>query len=565
MIQKVCDTISKTETANIVYTKDLKGNENLKKYKQVISVETELSLNDGLRVIQLYVVVKEPISVYLPKIYIDEYSYEDIKYIPHINEDLSICIIDENSNFLIEEDKYAEFIIELLSDAKKIIRGIDDVEYLNKEFEREFQAYWDISYSKRDKTKTLGLSLINAKKFDKLKGIRFINKFGVYEFLVYNDEDKFKLFDNYLKIKQIKYVEIKVLQIDYKNIRPPFDLSLKHSIDLLAENKNFKKTINKLSNNDFIIVFKNNYNELFGWRYPFVNKITKGYRIKTNWQYLNSELAQNNNVERISFSNISPKRLDFRTSGKEVVRNIKVGIVGLGSVGSNLLFYLLKYPISDYCLIDTDILKVENVFRNKFGFNYLNCYKVDIAKYEILSKNPFTNVLSFNKDVVDVIKSMPTVLEQFDYRFIIVGVSRIEKYILRHLIDIKSTKSVILIWVEPYLASGQLIFLKPEDFEKGEDLLKNYPYHILKSGEDLTMREGSCQTEYIPYSDLYLNMFLSAINNILHKIILKNEIKKSTIFTWIGDIDYIKNINLELNSEFEYTMKDSFKIIENGI
>lgn len=563
MIQKVCDTISKTETANIVYTKDLKGNENLKKYKQVISVETELSLNDGLRVIQLYVVVKEPISVYLPKIYIDEYSYEDIKYIPHINEDLSICIIDENSNFLIEEDKYAEFIIELLGDAKKIIRGIDDVEYINKEFEREFQAYWDIAYSKRDKTKVLGLSLINVEGFNSLKGIRFIDKFSAYDFLVYNDEDKFQLFDKYLKIKQIKYVEIEVFQIDYKNVIPPFGFSLKHSVDLSTKNEEFRKRINKLSHNDFIVVFKNNYNELFGWRYPFVNKRTNGYRIKTNWQYLHSELAQNNNVERISFSNISPKRLDFRTSGKEVERSIKIGIVGLGSVGSNLLFYLLKYPISDFCLIDPDILKVENVFRNKFGFNYINNPKVNIAKYEILSKNPFTNVLSFNRDVIDVLKSNPTVLEQFDYRFIIVGISRIEEYILKHLIDIESTKPIVLIWVEPYLASGQLVFLQPEDFEKGKDLLKNYPYHILKSGKDLSMREGSCQTGYMPYSDLYLNMFLSAINNILHKIILKNEVNKSTIFTWIGDIDYIKNINLELVRE--YTLKDSFKIIENGI
>ncbi|CEN46672.1 hypothetical protein CCAND95_760016 [Capnocytophaga canis] len=563
MIQKVCDIISKTETANIVYTKDLKGNKKLKKYKQVISVETELSLNDGLRIIQLYVVVKEPISVYLPKIYIDEYSYKDIKYIPHINEDLSICIIDENSNFLIEEDKYAEFIIELLGDAKKIIRGIDDVEYINKEFEREFQAYWDIAYSKRDKTKVLGLSLINVEGFNSLKGIRFIDKFSAYDFLVYNDEDKFQLFDNYLKIKQIKYVEIEVFQIDYKNVIPPFDFSLKHSVDLLAKNEEFRKRINKLSNNDFIVVFKNNYNELFGWRYPFVNKRANGYRMKKNWQYLHSELAQNNNVERISFSNISPKRLDFRTSGKEVERSIKIGIVGLGSVGSNLLFYLLKYPISDFCLIDPDILKVENVFRNKFGFNYINNPKVNIAKYEILSKNPFTNVLSFNRDVIDVLKSNPTVLEQFDYRFIIVGISRIEEYILKHLIDIESTKPIVLIWVEPYLASGQLVFLQPEDFEKGKDLLKNYPYHILKSGKDLSMREGSCQTGYMPYSDLYLNMFLSAINNILHKIILKNEVNKSTIFTWIGDIDYIKNINLELVRE--YTLKDSFKIIENGI
>ena len=157
----------------------------------------------------------------------------------------------------------------------------------------------------------------------------------------------------------------------------------------------------------------------------------------------------------------SPKRLDVRTSGIEINRDLKVAIIGLGSVGSNLLHYLTKFPISEYCLIDPDILKVENVFRNKFGFNYLNNFKTSIGKYEILSKNPFTKVTSYNKSAIDVLNNsdIALALEQYDYSFVILGISRIEKYLIEHFINVKSTKPIIIIWVEPYIASGQLIYL----------------------------------------------------------------------------------------------------------
>src|SRR5690554_1642566 len=505
MIKKVCEFISKTEDTKIVSTKDIVGNINIKKYNQVISVETELSLNSGLKIIQLYIAFKEPYSVYLPKIYIDEKSYDELKYIPHVNNDLSICIIEENDNFYFNVEEIPQIIIELISKAKEILRCVDDEELLINEFEREFQAYWNIQYSSKDKSQELGISLIDFENFENLKGIKFVNELGIYKYLVYNENDDFNLFKDYLKFRKIQYFEIQVYSVKVKNFKPPYDTSIQKSIDFLKDNTDFKYRINKLKAEDFLVIFKNNHNELFGWSYPIINKKTKGFRPLSNWQFLNSKLSGQYYVERIGFANISPKRLDVRTSGIEISRNLKVAITGLGSVGSNLLHYLMKYPISEYCIIDPDILKVENVFRNKFGFNYLNNYKTSIGKNEILSKNPFTRVKNINKSIIDVLNKSSTALEQYDYRFFILGISRIEKYLLEHLVSIKSNKPVILIWVEPYMASGQLIYLRPDDFQEGINLINEYPHHVLKKNQNLSKREGSCQTGYMPYSDMYLN------------------------------------------------------------
>lgn len=561
MIEKVYELICKTEDANIISTEEIVGKSFLKNYKHVISVETELSLNEGLKIIQLYIAFKEPYSVYLPKIYIDEKSYEDIRYIPHVNRDLSICIIEESDGFYFDIEDLPQIVVELIAKAKTILRGIDDEEYLNKEFEREFQAYWNIKYCSKDKPQEIGLCLVDFQNIQNLKAIKFVDKFGFYKYLIYTESDEFNLFKDYLKFRNIKYVEIQVFLTEYDKLKPPYDTTLRSSLDYLKHNTDFKHRINKLRSDDFIIVFKNNnHDEFFGWSYPLINERTKGFRPVSNWQFLNSKLSERYFIERISFANISPKRLDVRTSGIEISRDLKVAVIGLGSVGSNLLHYLAKYPISEYCLVDPDILKVENVFRNKFGFNYLNYNKIDIAKNEILSKNPFTKVTNHKKSIIDILNENPLFLEQYDCRFIILGISRIEKFILKHLININSSKPLILIWVEPYLASGQLVYLKPEDFKKGIDLLNNYPYHVLNKNQKLSMKEGSCQTGYMPYSDLNLSLFLSNINMILYNFMIEKNVTVSKVFSWIGNIERLIEQGFEIELNYE---NKKFTIIEN--
>lgn len=555
MIEKVFNVISKTEDAQITDTKSIVGNDFIKKYSQVISVSTELSLNTGLKIILLYIAFKDPYSLNLPKIFIDEKSYDDIKYIPHVNSDLSICIIDEGDSFYFDVNKLPEITVGLIAKTKVILRSVDDDNYLNTEFEREFSAYWNITYTKNEKSQERGLCIIDFQNFENLKAIRILGKFGNYKYLIYNDEANFKLFQNYLNIRGIKYNDIQIFIADFNQIKPPYSINLLNSLTYLKNLSEFRLKINKLKSEDFITVFKNNLNELYGWKYPIINKLLKGFRPISNWQFLNSNLSKDIPVERYSFSNISPKRLDIRTAGNEVSRELKVALVGVGSVGSNLLHYLSKYPISEYCLIDPDVLQIENVFRNKFGFNYINHFKTEIGKYEILSKNPFTKVTSLSKDISIILKESPNLLERYDCRFIILGISRLEKYIIQHLMNIKSEIPIILIWIEPYLASGQLIYLLPSDFKKGLDLLSEYPYHIIENSQKLAMKEGSCQTGYMPYSDLDLGLFLSHINHQLYDILIENNNKSSKIISWIGDIDNIQKMNISIVEKYKNAEK----------
>lgn len=563
ILEEIYELVSKTEDAKIVFTKDIIGNNSLKKYIKVISIETELSLNDGLKIVQLYIAIAEPYSVNLPKIFIDDKSYELIKYIPHVNSDLSICIIDESENFNYNIVQIPNLALSLISDAKKILRGKDDEDYLKEEFDREFTAYWNINYNENNKFKEVGLCLIDFENLNNIKAVKFLNSLGQYQYLVYNLEYEFSLFKNYLKTRGTKFVEIEIFVAVYDNVIPPFKINSKDSLKYLTDEFNFREKINKFSDDEFIIVFKGSQKELFGWTYSFKNKKTKGFRKFSNWQFLNSAISSNNFVDRMSFSDIIPTRLDIRTAGEEIGRNLKVAVIGMGSVGSNLLHYLMKYPISKYCLIDPDVLKVENIYRNKFGFNFISRFKTKISEYEILSKNPFTEVITKEKDICEVLSERSDFIEAYDYRFIILGVTRIEKHIIQHLISIKSDKPLIVLWVEPYLASGQMIYLLPEDFEKGIALIENYPYHVIDKNEKLLMKEGSCQTGYMPYSDMNLSLFLSAINPIIYNILVGEFNTNSKVYSWIGNIEYISEKSININNK--YRPANKYDLFETAI
>ncbi|WP_016989459.1 E2/UBC family protein [Flavobacterium sp. ACAM 123] len=467
-IDEIIKIIQKTENAQILLTKEIEGNKSLKKYHQVISVETELSLNHGLRIIQLYVAFKEPMSVYLPKIFIDERCYDDIKFIPHVNDDFSICIVDESENYSFRINDLPTITLDLISKAKSILRDKDDTVYCQEEFKREFSAYWNINYDEKNVLQDIGLCLIDFINFDNIKAVKFLNNFGQFQYLVYNLEDLFEQLEKYLKIRNIKFKKIEVFISEYENVNPPFKINYNESINYIRNQDDFKRKVNKLSQSDFIVIFKTKYNELYGWLYPLLDKSVKGCRGLKNWQYLQSSISRKENVKKISFANISPKRLDVRTSGIEIDRDLSVAIVGLGSVGSNLLHFLTKYPISEYYLIDPDILKVENVFRNNFGFNFISRFKTKISEqYILILKNPFTEVQTSEKDVCEILKNNNLSLEKYDVRFIILGVTRIEKlFTYKNLISIDSDRPIIIMWVEPYLASGQLIYIRPNNLRK---------------------------------------------------------------------------------------------------
>ena len=203
MINKIIEKIIKTEECRILDVEAIQKIDSIKSYRNVIEVSTEISLKGGVKEIVLFVAICDPLII-LPKIFIKRESYEDIQYIPHINKDLSICIYDEGMNHVFNETFLPEIVEEMISRAKMIISQVDKLETISAEFEREFRAYWEISYDKNDFVNEIGFSIIDN-DYLPYKGYYFDKPVSGFRFLIYQESEMFESFKKYLDFLNLLY------------------------------------------------------------------------------------------------------------------------------------------------------------------------------------------------------------------------------------------------------------------------------------------------------------------------------------------------------------------------
>lgn len=65
-----------------------------------------------------------------------------------------------------------------------------------------------------------------------------------------------------------------------------------------------------------------------------------------------------------------------------------IGIVGLGSAGSKIAISLARSGVSDFFLVDDDILLPENICRHALNWNSIGLHKVDAVSKQIQVINP---------------------------------------------------------------------------------------------------------------------------------------------------------------------------------
>lgn len=181
-------------------------------------------------------------------------------------------------------------------------------------------------------------------------------------------------------------------------------------------------------------------------------------------------------------------------------------------------------------------------------------YKVDAIKHSLEQKNPLLSVSTYKKSIVTLIGSAPNIFNGSDYIFIAIGKNNIEEYVFEALQDKTLTKSVFILWVEPYLCGGHCLYINPEHNLTFGDLYDEgiFKFNILASAEykdsskHLTMREAGCQASYIPYGQRNIMLFLSRLAPFIYDVIDTGS-KKNALFTWRGNQATQEKLNLKLS------------------
>jgi hypothetical protein len=572
--------IEKTETCRNLEREEIKTfNYKFFKYGIVWEIKTEITLNNQSLDVKLFLNFPNDFPFVSPKIFIGTESYEILKYIPHINEDLSICIFDEGLNLILPKNNFVGFIELMISKAKKIIRDSEDIDYKQKEFKREFKAYWELNYSKNDIVLNLGFHSINEDSDGEIKGIKFINNYlSNYEYFIGNIDSDFIKVKDYIKEHNCSFKQVGILFIENVFVEPPFDLTFTDTLAIIKkDSNNYIKFKELCRNNDFdciLVIFVNNSNsskEYYGWTYKNAETLPRkkgGNRnIFSKIDHLSNRINEKKTATRLTFDNLSLNRLQLRTSGYTETQK-SVAISGLGSVGSNLVFFLKNLPINKFNLIDTESLSSENIKRHLSGFSLLKNNKVDAIKKELKNTNPLIEVGTRIKSVTTILETEAAFINECDFHIVAIGKTMIEEFILNAVINEKLTKPIFIFWVEPFLASGQMLFIMPNDAEKALEFIKkeNYDYSVLSNSanqqDETYIIEGSCQTGYFPYSSTYLIQFLSSIFPHLKEHITNND-PKSMVYSWIGDKELLSSKGLVI-TDFGNT-NNSYQLIINNL
>lgn len=574
--ESLLNELSKIECCNSLSSSEINKLDYKFKEGLVWEIITDLILNGKNEEVKFYLNIPKEFPFKHPKIFIDKTFYDKFKYLPHIEQNNSICVFDENLNYNIQEGKLFDYFSLLISRAKKnITEGVNNNEFRENEFKREFNAYWEKKYSRSDKVLNIGLTDYNEFPTEStiIKGFKIIDEKSNYNFHLINDSLELEKLKLYYKEIGIKTEEVSFFFIknpfDYI---PPFELKVKDSLNLLNENLNIRKEFKKSINKEFtnvVVVFGvriKNQVQFYGWVYPNIsNGNNGGYRTYKYFDLINNPLTGSKRVIRICFDNINTKRLQKRTTGY-VEGSKSVAITGLGSIGSNLLYYLNNLRLNKIHLIDNEVLTASNINRHFLGFSELKKFKSEQLYLRLKKDFPLREIGYKTDDFVKVVNEDEAFINDCDFHFFVVGIVALENFLLDNLKEGKLTKPTFIIFVEPYLAGGHLIFFNPSKVDTVAIIINDFKNYIIRKTDDVLDKtylvEGGCQSGYSPYSSSNITLFLSAIFPFIHKVIIQNY-NKSSIVSWVGDKKLILNKEIEL-SEFG-NENNSYTLIEEII
>lgn len=541
--------------------------------EDIWEITTEiLNSENKVQIIKLHLCFPLDFPLVFPKIFLSKEDFFKIKYVPHLEVNKSICLFVNKAEPNVNAP---ELVTEMaLNRAKKVLEdGLNRTNF--EDFEDEFEAYWSSNYSNDDNVYGSYLLVIKEPLKEKFQLLELKTSFNKYTHIIHQNEDVAKTFIENLKNKRISFKEYwGYVFHDLKLFdRPPFNLTNGDVLDYFKGIKNHetKKFLQIYENNKAhkLFLFSKNINSqerYFGWHHDLSNIRRQGVKqTKTKSQYIKSWIKNKDRIDRITPRLYSSERLLKRSSGFLINnRDNKYCMIGTGSIGSNLIHYLNSSTSTEFRLIDTDLLNIENLGRHYLGFNALGKYKT-LGLKELLSQNsPIQKIETKEKSIIEIINQTPEFINDCDYIFIAIGEYNIEHFISNSINEGEISKPTFFIWVEPYLLGGHCIFINPKrnNFEDYFDKQEIFKFNVIGNydNEILSLKEAGCQTNFTPYSSNNIQIFLGMMYPYINHI-LNDKNSDSQVLSWIGDKNLAEKMDIEL-SEFGLS-KENNSIVKN--
>ena len=507
--------------------------------------------------VEMYIAFPHNFPFEIPFVVIPEQRF---RHLPHISwRTQKVCLYDDGTTY--DTSSIRGIVRETIT---RTIRWVETFANQDNtdEYKKEIINYWCEQYD--GELKVIDRALFIGKVPNvccELKGFDYLFKSlktgrKKIRRVFYSIDDNSQII-NYLK-KDKQTSELPVLYITSFIIpqKPPYSITggqliegIKNKDELAA----FSKFLNK--NGCCYLIFSLGVEYALGCIHIGKMKVVRpGFRAPIKpFDLLSKFEYKVKNLDRLMVFQYDSKRIAKRTAG-ELMDQKSLAVIGLGSVGSNLCYFLNGYNNARFALIDNDSLSVENIGRHLLGYDYLNQKKTFAVADYLRSYRPDREVVS-NDTTVECISGKA--FDDYDAMFVCTGDVMSERWVISQLMSKELKLPVFMLWLEPYAVSGAMVYVNPDDNDSLPKLKalseKNFEAFCLieqeeyEDGSKLTKYDAGCNGSYALYSANDVTMFLSAMFPFIDELLSLPS--QSVCFRWNGNIDVARQRGIKLISE----------------
>ncbi len=265
-------------------------------------------------------------------------------------------------------------------------------------------------------------------------------------------------------------------------------------------------------------------------------------------------------VKKYDLNDISQERLFSRGGNGQILRGC-FGIIGCGSLGSNLAKALADAGASNFLLIDNETLGIENIARHACGFDWIGKSKSQGMKRLLEEANPNVRCISITDDANKIIEEFPEKFDNCQALFVTAADGPLEHHCVHTLCRWGLTCPLIIMWVEPFALFGHAIVInKPQDvFADLFDMNLSFANPAISNSKKFLKREAGCQSTYMPYSGLDIQNFLQDFIRIWEGGATMKS-RRNYHFVWAGNLSEAKNIGAEIASSYSKMNDYSYRV-----
>lgn len=534
----------------------------------IIGWETKIAYRGGW--INVIITLTSHFPFRLPRVYF----VTPPRQIPHMtpSRDNHICIAERYSTFL-DISYPIKLVFESIDRAAQII--INGLDCINEDqFDFEFQRYWLLGM-KEERFLSVIPPGLNAQ-------LICFNTFtpplaGISVFVSEELSGEARIWLKSLKRKITNVTKGIYLPITTP-LRPPFPQTNHQVYKYLRtalNTKNFDKLNRFISSTwqstiPVIFSFKRGSQEVFGGMIlkrkqlsGAKKTICKGFRnrkIPANIQMLSCFGSYD--IQKTNVCRVDSARLQSRVGNdkNDQIKKKKVTIIGCGAIGSRIALNLALNGVEKITLIDHDTLSFENIARHICDMNDVDSNKAVAVGKHLKRRMPHVEIVALQEDCMNTISSTPDIIQD---NHIVISATGDKTFNLM-LNESGISPATLYSWTELYGYSSHSILVLPQSggcLNCKLDHNLNFKFEcIVSSQEKILRQEVGCGSLYLPFSSIDSDA-AAGYTSRLALSYLKDEILRSTIWTFYGDLDEAIKHGLELTTP----TTNNFKLVRKQL